>query len=262
MKTTSLLRLVLLCGIAQPLIARDVYLVQGSADGIQVNSETTLWSSDVLLYNKGATLGTVTLLGMSNGGQAAGTVRYSFSVAPRQSASLERQITWRPALGSPLWVIHLEVPPELVVEDVVFIGSRDNNILASPTAQPRRYGKIRIPVFESLTPANEPQVHLESDLGDIPARINVGIYNASDRTATAQIETRQHCDDGVISHQTMTIAANTVVQAGPFQAETPNCQGLPRSIYTVVTVDAPSLTFVSALANSAIPTTSISIGGN
>lgn len=262
MKTTSLVLLVLLCGFAQPLTARDVYLVQGSAEGITVNHEITLWSSDVILYNKGATEFTVTMLGMSNGGPAAGTLRFSFSVPPRQTASLERQITWRPALGSPLWVLHLDVPPELVVEDVVFIGSREDSFLGSPSAQPRRYGKIRIPVFESLTPANEPQVHLESDVGDIPARINVGIYNASDREATAQIETRQHCDDGVISQQTIAIAANTVVQAGPFQAEAPNCRGLPRSVYTVVTVDAPSLTFVSALANNAIPTTSVSISGN
>jgi hypothetical protein len=241
---------------------RDVYVLQGFAYGAHFNTETIVFSTDVMFYNKSVANRNITLLGISGGGPAGGALGESFTISPARSASLGRTVTWIPVTGSSLFVLRLDVPLDVEVEDVLLIGSQPD-VLASPTAEYRKYGKVRLPLSNSLTPANEPQVHLESDLGDIPSHVNVAVYNAGDRLASAKIELRQHCDDRIIASQTALVPPNTVLQFGPFQAETASCAGVAvsRSIYTTVIVDQPSLTYVSTLANSGIPMTSIGTSG-
>jgi len=252
--------------VATRVFARDIYLVQGDAHGPVFGQERLVWSTDVLFYNRGVAPGTVTVLSISNPSDRGGRVGASFVVAPGKTASLKQQLRGIPN-GDALMIVHLSVDNELVAENVLYIGGELVSSFNSDTIF-REHGKIRLPMFTSLVPANEAQVHLESDVGDIPAHINVGIYNAGSETATAKIETRAHCDDGTISTTTVFIPADTVVQVTGFQAETQRCgtasPGLEQksSVYTVVTVDQPSLTFVSALANDNAPTTSISIGSN
>jgi hypothetical protein len=255
-----LLALMIGLSVATSLLARDIYVVQGDARGPVFGQERVVWSTDVLFYNRGVAPGTVTVLSISNPSDRGGRVGASFAVSPGKTASLQQQLRGIPN-GDALMIVHLDVDEALVVENVLYIGSEFAGGISGNTIF-RQYGKIRLPVFTSFVPANEPQVHLESDIGDIPAHINVGIYNAGSETATAHIETHAHCDDGTISTRTVSVPPDTVVQIAGFQAET-QCAGLEQksSVYTVVTVDQPSLTFVSALANDNTPTTSISIGG-
>jgi len=251
-----------LCSItAGQVYARDVYLLQGFTTGASFNRQTTVWSTDTLFYNKGPADEHVTLLGISNGVDPNGRVGQSITVSPGRTASLQQEVRWVPAI--PFVMLHLDVPDNVTASDLLYIGSRNDDFLGSPNTLFRRYGIVRLPLFNALVPANEPQVHLESDIGGIEAHVNVAIFNASDITATARIETRAHCDDGVISQRTVTVPSNSVVQFGPFQAETTRCVGVEqtKSIYTVVTVDQPSLTVVSSLANNDSPTTSITING-
>jgi hypothetical protein len=142
--------------------------------------------------------------------------------------------------------------------------------MASPASLPFRFGKVRLPTFRALTPAGEPQTHQATFLGseqDIPSRINVGVYNGGTVTATAQIEIRRECDDTVVSGETVSVPAKTVLQATNFSTN-PGHGCPPASpgpygpgVYTVVTVDQPSFSFVSNLANTLLPITSISIEG-
>jgi len=244
---------------AMSVAARDVYVLQGYVTGASFGLESTIWSTDTLFYNSGPTDESVTLLGISNGIDPVGRVGETLLIPSRRTVSLQQATSWVPAI--PLVMLHLNAPDAVIVQDVLFVGSQEN-VGVSGTADPRKYGKVALPVFTTLAPPNTPQIHLETDIGKLEGHLNVGIYNAADRTATAVIQTRAHCDDGVVSQMTVSVPANTVVQFGPFQTDTGRCHGnLVKSMYTEVTVDEPSLTFVSALANTTIPTTSISISG-
>jgi hypothetical protein len=167
-------------------------------------------------------------------------------------------------------VVRLHVPDEVALESVLFIGTQSAPAGAPPVVRPQRYGKVRLPVVRALAPANQAQVHLATWLGDpseIPSRLNVGIFNAGAVAANAHVQVRQACDERVIDERTITVPPNTLVQTNGLRTAEDACPettggtvgGTHADIYTVITVDQPSLTFVSNLANNAIPTTSISI---
>lgn len=85
--------------------------------------------------------------------------------------------------------------------------------------------------------------------------------------ATARIEVRQHCNDAIIDARTVTVPADTLLQVGGFRTTEETCPpympntlgGPPAALYTVMTVDQPSISFVTNLANREIPTTSITV---
>ncbi len=246
--------------------AADVYVVQGSATGPALNRfESIVWAGAASFFNHGIVDARVKLLGISNrgGGEAApGAV---FTLPPQRSASLNRIAAgWRAYSASPLWVLHLDVPPEVDVESLLFIGSC---CLPNPNYRLGRFGKVRLPVFTSLIPAQQSQVHLGTYLGEMPSRINVAVYNAASATASARIEIRQGCDDTVVEERVVAVPAETLMQFTGFSAREGQCPpyvggtpgGIPGDVYTVVTVDQPSFTFVSNLSNSELPLTSMTI---
>jgi hypothetical protein len=236
---------------------RDVYVLQGIADGVAIGLESAVWNTDALFFNRGDVDAQVTLLGISNGVPPDGRVGESFTVAAGRNASIQQSTRWIPA--APFVMLHLSVPEQIVVQNVLYVGSR-LNVGASIPCDCRKFGKVTLPSPTALVPAGEQQIHLETDIGNLDGHLNVAIYNAGVQPATAVIETRAHYNDGVVSHETVSVPADTVLQFGPFQTATGMCCGnLKNSLYTVVTVDQPSLTFVSALANGGFPTTSISI---
>lgn len=122
------------------------------------------------------------------------------------------------------------------------------------------FGRTSLPVFRSLAAPNNPQVHLGADLGGLPSRINVGIYNASqDATATARIELRSACNDTLLQSRIVSIPPNTIHQFGGFGAHVfcerrfGSSAGTDFAMYVVVTVDQPSLSYVAALRNDELP---------
>ena len=101
------------------------------------------------------------------------------------------------------------------------------------------------------------QVHLGTDLGGPDSRINVVIYNSGDAPANATIAVRRTCDDGLADERTVTIPPNTVVQASGLRpGDAVSCLGSssePWTRYAVVTVDHPSLSFVSNVTEERAP---------
>jgi hypothetical protein len=275
-KSFVTLAVIVIMTMALPLAAEDVYIVQGDARGPSIDRNTlVLWTTDAFFYNGADVDALITLLDVSNG--AAHRIGDTFKIAPNRSLSLTSSNRgWGSGTGDPLWVLRIDVPPRVIVDGALFIGWQS---LTGPSPSTFRfaYGKARLPVFRSLTPAGQPQIHLSTSLGpasnnsveiQVPSRINVAIYNASAVQAGATIEIRQHCDDRVVTSEHVTIAANTIIQVGGFEARTRDCPPIEnsgdsiRSVYTVVTVDQPSFSFVSNLSNAVVPTTSISITAN
>lgn len=259
--------------LSTTLFAGDVYIVQGSAEGPMFNdSERTIWTIDAVFYNTESTDAVITLLSVSNGGLSNFTgTPTSFTIPAHRTATLSNErAAWFPAVMSPLWALHLDVPTGVLVESVLFIGSRNEVAPVSPSDLPFRFGKVRLPTFRALTPAGEPQTHMATFLGseqDIPSRINVGVYNGGTVIANAQIEIRRQCDDTFVSGATVPVPAKTVIQVTNFSTNPGH--GCPEAspgpggpgVYTVVTVDQPGFSFVSNLANTLLPVTSISIEG-
>ncbi|MDP9362361.1 MAG: hypothetical protein M3P29_13035, partial [Acidobacteriota bacterium] len=209
--------------LSTTLFAGDIYIVQGSAEGPMFNdSERTIWTTDAVFYNTGSTNAVVTLLDVSNGGlRDPSRVPTSFTIPSHRTATLEGERTgWFPAVFDPLWAVHVDVPAGVLVESILFIGSRnEGGTNISPRDRPTRFGKVRLPIFRALTPAGEPQRHLATFLGaepDIPSRINVGVYNGGAVAATAQIEIRRECDDTIVSSATVSVPAKTVIQVNNF----------------------------------------------
>ena len=259
--------------LSTTLVAGDIYIVQGSAEGRMFNEvERIIWTTDAVFYNTGSTDAVVTLLDVSNGGLRHPEYPISFAIPPHRTATFEgERARWAPAAFDPLWAVHIDVPASVLVESVLFIGSRNEGPTnVSPRDLPARFGKVRLPSFRALTSPGQPQTHLATYLGaepDIPSRINVGVYNGGTVGATAQIEIRRHCDDTVVSSATVSVAAKSVIQVNNFSSNPgrgcPDASPGPggAGVYTVVTVDQPSFSFVSNLANTLLPITSISIEG-
>jgi hypothetical protein len=253
--------------------AADVYLIQGLARGQTIVSagvpETIVWSTDSIFYNSGTTDAQVQLLAMSNGSLPPGAPTDFVVPAGRSTSLSARGLTaqWQPVTGDTLWVLHLDVPVGIIADDALFVRAQSQQ-QPNPTFNPLlyKYGKIRLPVFTALVPANQPQVNLMTSLGDpqlIPSHLNVAIYNGGTVSGIARIDVHRHCDDAIVESRTALIAANTIQQIYGLPGSG-TCPGTtldepPSSVYTIVTVDQPSLTTVSTIANNHSPVTSMSI---
>src|SRR5258708_37333716 len=94
--------------------ASDVYVVQGSAQGQTIIAsgfcEGVLWSSDLTLYNRGLQASSVKVIDISNGDRHA-QLGDTLLVPPHKA--IGKPSTWTGATRDPLWVLHLDVPPEL-----------------------------------------------------------------------------------------------------------------------------------------------------
>ena len=275
-KSLLILCLLLMASAPVDLMAADRYAVQGSAFGPQVGAFLIRWSSDLFFFNGSAADARVKLLGVSNG--TLSTTSPPDIVIPRSrtttlSANGGAVATWGP-VGNPsstvptLWVLHLDVPDGVLMDDALFIGEDFGGSIPSPPLAQYELGKIRLPIFTALVPSNQPQVHLATFLGSttyIPSRSNVAIYNGGGQSAQATIEIRQHCDDALLLRSTISIPSNAIIQTSGIVAPEVTCPldfGFtppPSSVYTVVTVDQPSFSFVSNLSNRDVPLTSISI---
>lgn len=248
--------------VGWPALARDVFLIRGSASSCCLPGppfDLVTWETDAVFFNKGAESARIRLISISNG---FGTPAKEIVVPPRQSASLMRTTNW--GGGEGLRIVHLSVPEEVSVESLLHIGRRSDPTIGilPPISRPYEFGVVHLPVFTSLVPAHEPQFHLGIFLGEIPSRINVGIYNAGTVQASATVEIRDHCDETLIERRSFVVPAETALQAFRFPVPPRDClqPGRPRgSVYVVVTVDQPSLTFVSNISNVLPPTASVSV---
>jgi len=245
------LKILVLCGgltlfaAADSAVADDVWALQGS-----VCTGTYWWLSDVLFHNAGSETATVRLLEVSNGVPQSSSDR-ELQLPPGRSSSIARAgKPWLPSAPVPLWVTHLDVPPNVTVESRIILG---RTVCIGPQVGGAGiYGKISFPLFRALQPAGVTKIHLGTDLAELPTRNNVAVYNASDVPAHAIAEVRQLCDDTVIDTRQLDIPGKSVVQITGMNATTEGCNpgSGSRYAYVAVTVDQPSLSWVSSLSNA------------
>lgn len=244
--------------VTSPAMAGDVYLFQAHAEGPPIYNpdanapEIVEWSTDAFFFNQGMTDAVVKVLDDANGDT-------QFTIPPQHAVSLSNALPHRL-----FRFVHAIVPDSVAVENALFIGEVPISIL--PIAPEYRFGKVTLPVFTALTAANQPQVHLATFLGSQQSHANVWVYNGGDSAATAHIEIHRQCDDAVVDTTTVTVASkNALVVPGMASTfggciVTPEMQPwMASATYAVVTVDQPSLSFVSVVASGQIPKAMVSV---
>ena len=249
---------------AAPLAAADAWFVRflvssGSCEYIG-------WADTITFHNASEGSATIRLLGVSNGPPPSEPS--TVTLAPRQTGLRDGGDDWRP-LGSPsLWVARLDIPA-----GVIAASHGDVNLIrcsVNPSgAHVGRRGAIPLPVVRSLIPANQRQVLLRPDIGFAESqgtfavlsnRINVGVYNAGSVDATAVIEVRRVCDDGLIERRSVAVPANSIQQFGGF-SNPGTAVGICYETYVTVTIDQPGFSYAIALSNDSPPFVPIGVAG-
>ncbi len=237
--------------------ASDVWAIQGQAIGPSVGNTCYMyqWMGDLLFHNTTPRAQTITVVDVSNGPLPATGDRSLVVPSGATVSSARRGKLWfpLPTTSNPLWVTHLDIPDGVVMESRIEIGQTRCAFGEVPNPSPI-YGKLSFPVYRSLQPAGVPKFHIGTDLGSIDARNNVAVFNAGTSLANVHIDLRQGCDDAVIDTLDVVLAANTTQQFSLRNVQT-NCgesatNTRPWVTYVVVTVDQPSVSFVSSLSNT------------
>jgi hypothetical protein len=239
--------------VASMTYARDAYVIGMDARGANVTSCSWLiWRGDIVFYNTSATELRVRVVGVSNG-----TLRVSGHeeiAVPARSAVSRDMATggfWYPLDSqglAPLWIWRLEVPDAVRVHSEM----RLDEVFCTPSVEPETRGEITLPTFDELVPANEQQVFLGTDVGELPRRVNVGLYNSGPVTSNAELRLHRACDNAVLVATAVAVPANTTLQTQlQSGAAPPPCAepGTANGTYVTVMLDQPGLAFVSVLSN-------------
>ena len=229
--------------------ARDIFVVRFSRVVAIDPCNPLRWGDRLLLYNRTRSSTTVRILGISDGTPNA-TIPDSVVLDPGIVVDLDSKLggAWRPVPFTAtawLFVMHLDVPDGVTIDSTdTFYSSRA--CLGPPLSFPASFGHASMPVYDHLTPAGVPQVHLSTDLGIREIRTNVIVHNAGTLPGSATIELRRECDGSITDQRIVTVPPNTTIQVGGLVRGTPgSCGSAGR--YVLVTVDQPSLSVVSAL---------------
>jgi hypothetical protein len=233
--------------------AVDVWALQGQAIGPPIDECRSYgWRGALLLHNARPAEAIVSFLDVSNGRPFVGIAR-ELHIGPGKTIAAPSN--WVPSPVSPsqvstLWVIHLDVPEGVTVESRIEITTE--SCVGPPLGSPDR-GKLSFPVYGVLQPAGTPKVHLGTDLASTSARDNIAVYNAGSATAQARLEVRRACDEQVIDARDLSVPPNSVIQVTGLNTATgctPDTATVaPYTTYATVTLDQPSLSWVSTLAN-------------
>jgi hypothetical protein len=226
------------------------WIVRGSSSGAAQGCVGLRWNADAILHNRTDQTSDVRLLHVSNGGDGA---NFPASIPAHSSATLSSTGLGGVA-NSNLWVVKVQVPEALVTEGRLESFNAD---LCNPGHPPAltASGKVPLPVFASLAPAGAEQVHYGTDLGGQAVRLNVAIYNASDVPASAVISVIQPLCVAAPVTAIGLVPSDSIVQIQiPEVKACSTSSGLQAwASYVTVSVDQPSLSFVSAIANG-VPT--------
>lgn len=254
-----LVTLVLLIANAGAVFAADAWVLRGFAGpclGLQ-------WEADTLLFNTLPAPAVVRLVSISDGPDPVPQPHRELVLPPGQTLSLNRTTSWHPRAEVPLFVLRLDVPEGVLIEGVLNLGTGSGEGCPLPPApdSSAAFGVLHLPHFRALVPANHKQIHLGTTLGGSPARNNVGIYNAAAVPANARLSLHRACDNRLVDETTIQLAANSTTQVRLKNKSTDTCTGsVPTWVdYVTVTVDQPSVTWVSTLASGVPPRVLISI---
>ncbi len=247
-------RVVLLAGFALlsawPGRSSEVWAFRFNSDSLKPSMS---WHDDLIFHNPTAQDATVRLLGLSNGGIRPGD-RVEVAVPAGRTVSLkDLPGTWETPDAPLIWVVHVEVPDGLLA---VSRGGADVECPSPCGSPPNPFpnlGAFSMPVFRSLTPAGQEQIHMGADLGTLGSRFNTGIYNAGHVSANATVAVYQACDDTLLETGSVSITADTAVQFGGLGSVPTHCPAeTPLNTwlrYARVTVDQPSLSYIVNIAD-------------
>ncbi len=273
---------VMVLGMATVTHAREVWVVQFRTQFPDVTppcQSFLRWYSRLMLSNSTDLPLTVSLLGVSNGSvrpDAGGLM-----VPPRQTMSVLGTMQaapphWAPDLpetASVIWVTKLDVPTGVYVADrgEVFLNeSTGSNSTPPCNLRSQAIAGLPFRVVEQLTPPGVSEYHLGTDIGDAAqaphydARINVGIFNASQQQATVLVDIRcsseagglENGADPLITRATISVPPNSVVQSTVLSStRLASCPAAgPVSPYhVIVTSDQAGFSYAAALSNEALP---------
>ena len=242
-------RVALLVAVA-PLLGRVAIGYEAWAFRFDSSSQrpSMSWHDDLIFHNPTTQDEIVHLVGLSNGGVRPGDT-IDVAVPSGRTVSLKDLFgAWEPFEEQPIWVAHFEVPDGVLT---VSRGGADFECPSPCGVPPNPFpnlGAFSMPVFRSLTPAGQEQIHMGADLGTLGSRFNTGVYNAGSGTATATVEVFQACDDTLLEARSFSIPADTAVQFGGLGSLPTHCPtGTPLNTwlrYARVTVDQPSLSYI------------------
>lgn len=252
---------VVVFGVVASAFGADAYLLRFESFHVWSFCHGTSWRDEVLLYNTLATPATVRLLGVS-GGLVPADAPTEVVVPPRQVVSLDAAtgFRWRPEPRSrnyQMWAVHLDVPAGVVIDSRNAFNYEWLGCVSPHTSETYPLGKVSLPVYRAMVPANVAQSSIGTDLGNRTERLNVTIYNAGAAEAHATIEVRRGCDDSLADERTVAIPANSVVQVTGLKPGAATCgvwtpvRGIAGHVrYTTVTVDQPSVSYVSVIGKA------------
>lgn len=243
---TAILSLLL---IALPGFAEDRWIMRGVVSGCPA---VTWWQADAILQNRTPLPQAVRGLHVSDG--PTPDVLPDLVIAPGATVNLgstEEGIAWAPLSRAQIWVVQIDVPEGVLVQNVLRIGDPICSLPPAPDTSASR-GTQLLPARRALVAANEEQVFLETDLGFLPYRVNVATFNGGEETAVVSAVVRSVCDDSVLASQAVSIEPDSLIQFGlrpgpPLQSCDTLSRVTPWSSYTVVTVSQPSVVWVSTL---------------
>lgn len=235
--------------------AREVWIPRAYAIGAPYRGCSHLrWRDDVVFFNATDREQVVQLL------DSTGLYYGPLTLPSHRQYSLRFNAQGESALG--LWVDHVSVADGVTVAARLGLGIDDNdcNIGAPPDLSPL-LGETSLPIFDELVPAGVTQTILGTNLGSVPSRLNVMLFNASENEAHFVVEFHGGCDDAhapsnfsIRPREIRQVALGTIETGctSPRYAE-------PYSSYVTVVSDEPGFSFVSVLPRDAAPTIGFAI---
>ncbi|MDQ3282726.1 MAG: hypothetical protein M3Q69_15090 [Acidobacteriota bacterium] len=254
------LTLSLLFFLTLRVYAAPVWVVAGSVrvgeEGCSVSRPMLTWNANGVAHNLGESAAAVRVLGFSNG---LASTPATVTLDAAASAYLPLRPTDNLPPLPPVYIAKLDVPDQVRIESRLTFSY--DQCLGAPPLGPA--GKVALPVYRALIPANTQQVHLGTDLGIQDVRVNVGIYNAGSQWATAAIVMRRpSCRSSADRTTLVSIPPDSLVQVTalpPLPCDTASLVE-PHVTYAVVTVDQPSVSYAVALSNTNAPVVTVGVG--
>jgi len=236
------------------VLAATIWIIGGNATTPSNNPcIATLWTADAVLQNTTDAPLTVRQTSYSDISTIP-IVTPSFTILPHATTTLTRQrsLNHIATPSSSLFLEQLDVPDGVLADSRIEIGASACNV--SPPIFGPVNGKLSTPTFRTLVPAGTVQRHIGTDLGLVDARVNVGVFNGGETTAHAHVEVRKACNDALLGQSDITLNRNSLLQVSMnIGAPTAACSDSDVGYwvtYTTVTVDQPSISFVSTISNN------------
>jgi len=233
--------------------ASESWVLFGSVLGYRNGCDPSyVWKTEPIFHNRSAADQIIAVLHRSGTFSLPGTL-----TIPAGTSLPLSLLAGGPQLG--IGVIELDAPADVTVQPRL----EYENILpcsgAAPALGPS--GNIPLPLFH-VVEAGQAQLHYGLDLGIQSVRVNVGVYNAGTRTATATIVLqRPSCNNPTST--SVTVPPDALIQVPipvPPICSVPVNPSPPFLLNATVVVDQPSFSYATTVSNGQSPNVTFGAG--